>query len=107
MEPLVIEGMDRLAARELKELFDAEGAAKDLTLEGRKSSTGSAGALDSVVAILSDPDTVKILLLTAWIVSNKKMKLAFSIGSKKFAFEYSQGGAKEVLTFLRGLLSAK
>jgi hypothetical protein len=106
MDDIVIEGMDRLAALELEELFEADGQKSSIQLQSHKSSTGHAGSLDSVAAIVTDPDSIKMLLLTAWIVSNKKMALNIKIGNKQFKFDYSQNGAKEVLTFLKTLIKS-
>jgi hypothetical protein len=67
--------MDRLAASELQELFEAEGLAQKIALKEAPPKSGHAGALDSLSAVISDPGSVTLLLLTAWIVSKKVFRI--------------------------------
>jgi len=104
---LILTGMDRLAAGELQELFDAEDLSERIVLTEPETKTGRAGALESVAAILADPNSAMLLILTAWIVSKRIIQLEIvkrnsETGEERvMKFKYQQEGPTSVLKELR------
>ncbi|MEA2898847.1 MAG: hypothetical protein QOJ84_4462 [Bradyrhizobium sp.] len=109
MEAIQITGMDRLAAEELQKLAKIQGL-EGIDLEFPSRPTGRPGTLDQVIAILPQLSPLIPLLLTAWIVSSKKMHLKFSRKDAKtgkqinFELEYRQDDPSKVLTRLKEFL---
>jgi hypothetical protein len=107
-----ITGMDRLAAMELQELFDAEGLADQIEITESEIKTGKAGALDALAAVLTDhSSSAMLLLLTSWIVSKKNISIAIvkrdpKTGEERsYKIQYKQEGPVSVLKQLKSIFS--
>jgi hypothetical protein len=108
MSEVVVTGMDRLAAQELAELFKEEGLEGNISLRMPQAKTGHAQDMGSVAALISDPNSAMLLLLTAWIASKRRFELVISRNDPKtnkdvrFSLKYEQDGATSVLKALKG-----
>jgi hypothetical protein len=112
MADVIVTGMDRLAAQELAGLFKEEGLEGNISLSTPQAKTGRSQDLGSIAAVISDPNSAMLLLLTAWITSRRRLELAFTRKDPKtnkdvkFSLNYEQDGATSVLKALKDFLKS-